>query len=700
MPDQQRYGAAHISVPSLNRPCRTLRLTFALHDRCVEEAALNRRTPQRPLIARLISCALVLVASAAVFGISSADPKGSVVTRPRSRPISHGVATGAGSNLPGQPMDCFDIQTGATVEFRARHLFSSGALDDEWAPDTTQRCAGSANGLSEQPISDGQGGTYYAWVDSRGLEPDIYLQHLTATGDTCVGWPRTGRAVCMARLSQYNLNACSDGAGGALLTWQDYRDGKSSVAYVQRMTFSGAAAEGWPGDGLSLGRENTQQFSPHVASDGSGGALILWQERESEGLALRAQHVSSAGAIAGGWPAEGTRLLAGARHISGVSAVAEGVGQVRVFWRETPDSTGGRLMTARINASNAPDSSWSAQALALATGTGIAANPMTLQNGDGGLVAAWTETNGATEALRVVRLTNAGTVATGWPANGAVVISSGMGLSTPALLPDGTGGAIIAWEDRRSGIGHISAQRFHGDGTTDSLWSQGVSVCTSPGEQHAPMLSADGNGGVIASWVDDGSQPQGGTAVTQAFLDALPQFVRAETNSGYARVVWTAGGLTGVSFHAYRSARSGELTLLATLAPDDSSHLVLEDRAAPPGNTAEYRLSVETAGDEYFLVPVKLAIPLEPTVLLLQRVWPSRGRDGFEVAFALPRGPVPRVDVLDVMGRRMGSESLTGFAPGYHQAHVRFTAAAPSGVYFLRLSQGAHASVRKVVFTR
>jgi hypothetical protein len=630
----------------------------------------------------------------------SVDGDAILVAKPKQK-IIHGAAVAAGTSLPGLPIECVDPATGATFEYKGRHLFANGSIDGNWLPDSTQRHVGSANGPARNSIPDGNGGSYLAWVDSRTGDSDIYLQHLNAAGDTCAGWHPGGLAVCSAQYSQYNLDACADGVGGVLLAWQDFRSGKSSVVYLQRINASGVPPDGWPAQGIALGGDQTQQFSPHVALDGSGGALVFWQQRGKPGLALRAQHVSGIGAVASGWPETGAELIPETQSVNGICAVGDGAGNVTLFCRYNPDSTGGRLVSARLHANSVPDSSWSLQALTLADHVGVESDPTILPNVDGGLLVAWTESSSGSTALKLVRLSSVGNVASGWSPSGKTIVSSGAGLSTPAVLPDGTGGAIVAWEDRRSGTGHISAQRLHGDGSTDSLWTQGIVVCNSPGEQHAPMLSSDGNGGVIASWVDDGIQnAMEGMSVTRAFLDALPQFLRSETNSGYAKLIWTGGAETGVTFHVYRSTASGELVLLGTPAVGDSSHLVLEDRAAPEGAVAEYKLSLETEDLEYFMEPVRVLIPLDPTALLLQRAWPTAGHDGLQIAFALPKGPPARVELLDVMGRRMTSETLSEFTPGYHTARVPFSTPVPSGIYFVRLSQGSKSSVRKLVFIR
>jgi hypothetical protein len=71
-----------------------------------------------------------------------------------------------------------------------------------------------------------------------------------------------------------------------------------------------------------------------------------------------------------------------------------------------------------------------------------------------------------------------------------------------ALVPDGTGGAIIVWSDRRNGIdSDIYAQRITAQGIP--LWSSGgASVCALGGNQYAPGVVSDGSGGAIISWSD------------------------------------------------------------------------------------------------------------------------------------------------------------------------------------------------------
>lgn len=77
-------------------------------------------------------------------------------------------------------------------------------------------------------------------------------------------------------------------------------------------------------------------------------------------------------------------------------------------------------------------------------------------------------------------------------------------------ISDGSGGAIIAWADKRSGTGvgaeqeftDIYAQRINAAGVLQWL-ANGVPICTVAGRQHLPAIISDNNGGAIISWSDE-----------------------------------------------------------------------------------------------------------------------------------------------------------------------------------------------------
>ena len=78
---------------------------------------------------------------------------------------------------------------------------------------------------------------------------------------------------------------------------------------------------------------------------------------------------------------------------------------------------------------------------------------------------------------------------------------------SPQLVSDGAGGAIIAWEDWRSGA-YIYAQRVDANGTV--LWTtNGVPICTAEDGQRYPKLVSDGTGGAIITWWDSRSSHLG-----------------------------------------------------------------------------------------------------------------------------------------------------------------------------------------------
>ena len=180
--------------------------------------------------------------------------------------------------------------------------------------------------------------------------------------------------------------------------------------------------------------------------------------------------------------------------------------------------------------------------------------------------------------------------------------------------------AIVAWEDHRGASGgDIYAQHVRGAGALDSLWAVGgAPVATGGPSKFAPMLASDGSGGAIATWSDASSQAVAGYfSARRALAEGMPQLLRAETNAGYARLVWTLGAASGATVRGYRAAMDGTWETIETLVLDDSLHLVLEDRAAPSGREVEYRLSVAKGGTEYFLAPVRVTIPKAPVQLAL-----------------------------------------------------------------------------------
>jgi len=71
----------------------------------------------------------------------------------------------------------------------------------------------------------------------------------------------------------------------------------------------------------------------------------------------------------------------------------------------------------------------------------------------------------------------------------------------PLTVADGTGGCYVVWEDDRSGNWQLYAQRM--DAAGNRLWnSQGIQVCTGPGDQTEAAITLYEGGGFVVVWQD------------------------------------------------------------------------------------------------------------------------------------------------------------------------------------------------------
>src|SRR5262249_7983134 len=158
-----------------------------------------------------------------------------------------------------------DLRNPADQNIYAQRINGNGTL--VWATDGVPVCT--AAGVQEFPqlVADGLGGAVIAWIDRRGTDANIYVQHLDASGNAT--WAANGVALCGATGDQTELTLSTDGWGGAIALWKDMRNGISTDIFAQRVNSAGVAQ--WAPDGAPVCAATNDQQSPIGIPDGAGG---------------------------------------------------------------------------------------------------------------------------------------------------------------------------------------------------------------------------------------------------------------------------------------------------------------------------------------------------------------------------------------------------------------------------------------------
>lgn len=101
--------------------------------------------------------------------------------------------------------------------------------------------------------------------------------------------------VCNATNQQQVPRICSDGNNGCFIVWQDSRHNGYGQVYIQKFDANGVAQ--WTANGIRICSTGFVQRGPIVASDGNGGAYVVWQDDRNPTTKpdLYAQHFTSNG---------------------------------------------------------------------------------------------------------------------------------------------------------------------------------------------------------------------------------------------------------------------------------------------------------------------------------------------------------------------------------------------------------------------
>ena len=86
-----------------------------------------------------------------------------------------------------------------------------------------------------------------------------------------------------------------------------------------------------------------------------------------------------------------------------------------------------------------------------------------------------------------------------WQENGISICTETDDQTYTAIVPDGSGGAFIAWVDARSGNNDIYAQRLNDVG--NDVWTYNeLQVCTEPIIRYDPLITAGKSEDAIIVW--------------------------------------------------------------------------------------------------------------------------------------------------------------------------------------------------------
>jgi predicted lipoprotein with Yx(FWY)xxD motif len=383
----------------------------------------------------------------------------------------------------------------ATILITAFLMVPGAALSQPWDPDGIPVCTANNDQITPAIVSDGSGGSIIVWQDYRNGNYDIFAQRVNSSG--AVQWTADGGTICTADSSQQQPQLVSDGSGGAIIAWQDFRNGSYDI-YAQRVNSSGAVQ--WAANGIPICSVVFDQFNVAMTSDGLGGAILTWEDNRSNVVEcpdIYAQRVDASGTAL--WMAEGVSVCNEASAQHGPRLTSDGSGGAFITWydRRAGDYD---IYTQRVASGGAVQ--WTTNGVATCTMGTDQLKPDICSDGADGVIIVWYDYRATTDFnIYAQRVGPSGAIV--WVVDG-IVMNNNVAYDqiNPKIVSDGLGGAIMVWQDYVTGTtSDIYAQRIAADAAIN--WpATGYVICGADSNQTSPAMASDGNLGAVVAWQD------------------------------------------------------------------------------------------------------------------------------------------------------------------------------------------------------
>jgi len=656
--------------------------------------------------AACVAAILVAVASSVAHGDWPSDSSANLPVctdgAEQNRPTA--ISNGAG----GAYFVWLDARNGAGFQVFAQQITSSGTLASGWPVNGKAASAGSGVHYNPAPAADGFGGLVVGWSDSRADSFGIYAQRFAADGSLL--WRPKGTVVSLFAHSDTNAPKCaSDNAGGAYLAWDAYPVLNAPFyVYVNRIDGSGSLPWGAAGIRMSM----PDAVEPEISSDGSGGAVVAWEDR-SNGVSVGISAGRLSGAGTSMWAVGGVPVCSAAGDRTFPQVITDASGGAFITWtdyRADPLDDNPDVYLAHVLSTGVVDPGWPTDGLAVsASAIRGELNPQLVPDGQGGAIVVWQDTRFG-GSLFAQRVTAGGTFL--WGTGSLVSQPAPIGVPAFRIAPDGSAGVICAWPGPGQPSAALDLFSQHLSSAGVQMWSAaGLKLSIAPGVQSHPSVVSDSAGGAIVAWQDTRTDAgdiyaqnvHGDGSLGGQIVAAVLALVSADLRDGIVHLEWFSPDRAQGQFSVERTIDTGPSQVLASVAGDGTGHIRYQDGDVLPGHRYGYRLAGSVGGDPVATDLAWIDVPASDA-LALERPFPNPSAGSMSVSFALRQASHVRLDVVDAGGRLIRRLLEQDLSAGAHSATWNGRTLAdlpvPSGLYFMRLESGGRILSRRIAEIR
>lgn len=456
------------------------------------------------------------------------------------------------------------------------------------------------------------------WADKRGDDYEIYGEKIDTAGNIKWNILNPGKGLLIATSNgddpAENLFVAADtsngNSGGVFISWDSNRDSTQKIL-VTKLDTDGIIVSGWTNNGNILDSGSDYSASG-VMADGNGGAYVAWQtpgtgggralklakiqsgdgtisETFNSGTALGIDTqiavtsqvkmvASSSGSVILGYgdsasyavnriTATGTFAWAGSTNFDSYDpspdfdmVTDKNYGVILTY--KTGSGSNSNIEVQRIDATGSL--LWNSGGMTVCDSSGTQETPVITTDNvlpDGGAIIAWEDKRSGTEFdIYTQRINHEGIAQ--WTTNGLAISSTSDSLdqTKPAIASNGNNGAIITFASEINGFDETRLKAQHITGAGIDLWQPGgMNISDGSRYDTNPSIAGDGNGGAVIAWDGTDQWTDGGT--TPWLYDIFTQYVRDPTSGPIA-----CQGMTENQFCAKQQIVQQILTL--TEIPD------------------------------------------------------------------------------------------------------------------------------------